>query len=71
MSLIITFWLNKQKWEGCLFLIMLMLSVLTDLTNTVHREMFNFYISGASVITRFSEMRVLKEGTSFHPLCKM
>lgn len=25
MSLIITFWLNKQKWEGCLFLIMLML----------------------------------------------
>lgn len=49
MSPIITFWLNKQKWEGCLFLIMLMLSFLMHRTNTVHREMLSFYIPGKSV----------------------
>lgn len=71
LSPIITFWLNKQKWEGCSFLIMLMLSFLMHLSTTVHREMFSFCIAGGGITPRFSEVRVLKEGRSFHPLCEM
>lgn len=49
MSLIITFWLNKHKREGCLFLflIMLMLSFFdASHSNMVHGELFSFYILG-------------------------
>lgn len=44
---------------------MLMLSFLMDLTNMVQREMFSFYISGSSVITRFSEMGGVKRKSKF------
>lgn len=69
MSLIITFWLNKQKWEGCLFLIMLMHSFLMHLTNMVHREMFSFCVSGRSIMSRFSGMRGVKRREQIFVLC--